>query len=1067
MLFNRFAVNRHIWTHVSFSDNTHSTASTSTFVFVSTATKNRDSMDNTDCLTEPEKLDCVTLSFVIRTILKDNRLWVNTIYVDNYTSTEAETIHIPENTAPIPRTIGITCLHSCTLQTNLSFIAASFQQSLVFVITNITFKNSSIFVRNLHLNFQNVQFLGSTVRDVTESGDLFGQIELHFFQIKSEQLKLEPGGNSEFIFMEKSFVATVFFAESALINCSVHVKTPQLLFDSKATSYLDTHLMFNVGLVCLSMFQDDVFAGMCTQGVSSLAITATKLTTKFTNCVVKNTAGIRLRKQDSGLLESWIQTTIQNSSFHSNRKMGSGWGLEIFYFPRDVMTSEAHNMITITNSRFVENVGDRVGSVVSFGGAVIIHGPNYASMCNKMFVNIENSTFLNNKAMDGSGAIFLLESCLVTTISNCTFGNTNQRFVAPKGVFLLSHSEVSIDSSTFTTTLKQNSPSLIELNMLSAQAQVKQLTFTLQCLEWYKLSWESKFILGEAKEVKMYCTSCPSAFYVLSDGQFLVSKLTNQSDISVQEKQSKSTDLSCIPCPAGADCPGNDITANPNFWGFKTDLGITMYQCPIDNCCSGNCSAYHECAEHRTGVLCGGCEENYSLSLLSANCVESASCNNPWMWPVVVMALVLYVVWYTFKNDIFDIPVRIAKICETRGQTESVNNMDKGYFGIVTYFVQIKAVMTISNSGESTTSIKHIFDQIDSYIQLGLNFELAHVTSDLCVIPGLTTTQKTIFKLIFLVGLFVFWNILFVSLSLLKHAFVGTNVGKKWVKNVKIKLVCALVEIVKYTYVGFTSLMFYSLVCTSVAGNQIWFYDGSVLCYTEWQFAMIVFGLTFVIPYPLLVYFGMKLLNNKKISNPSFFLASCFPLPVVLYWLTLSHMSSKMKNQQSKQGPIQEAESENTLYDAFKGGFRESEEGTQYWESVQMMRRLLISATILIPDSKIQLCVCFVLCIVFLVHHLCRNPFVHHVSNKSETFSLSLLCGVAAINLLKASYLYGEKDTQGTQVQMLRDLELIEKMLVVWLIAFIILLESVFALFKRRGKQQMPNLEEWYQTHRL
>ncbi len=169
-------------------------------------------------------------------------------------------------------------------------------------------------------------------------------------------------------------------------------------------------------------------------------------------------------------------------------------------------------------------------------------------------------------------------------------------------------------------------------------------------------------------------------------------------------------------------------------------------------------------------------------------------------------------------------------------------------------------------------------------------------------------------------------------------------------------------------------------------------------------------------------------------------MATCFPVPVLLYWLLLFCKQNKEARWPAEideecEGKVDVAQA---IYDGLARGFRESKHGTQHWEGVLMFRRLLISATILIPNSQIQLCLCLALCLVFLNHHSSQRPFVHGVSNRSETFSLSLLCGVAAINLFKTA----ELNPEGPQVAILNCLELMEGMFVVLLIFFIVCMET-------------------------
>ncbi len=113
-----------------------------------------------------------------------------------------------------------------------------------------------------------------------------------------------------------------------------------------------------------------------------------------------------------------------------------------------------------------------------------------------------------------------------------------------------------------------------------------------------------------------------------------------------------------------------------------------------------------------------------------------------------------------------------------------------------------------------------------------------------------------------------------------------------------------------------------------------------------------------------------------------------------------------------------------------------------------MLRRLSISATILIPNALIQLTVCLVLCLAFLFHHTYIKPFRNNISNLAEGFSLSLLCGVAAINLMKSCFLYTDAKPKGPQEEIMEFLQLVEIMSVVLLIIVIVCFEVGYAVSK-------------------
>ncbi len=802
--------------------------------------------------------------------------------------------------------------------------------------------------------FTHVQLVNSVVTDWQPTKGSFGHMALHFH--KSEFLNQIVDNSTMYgLFLKKTFSATVTFSGSKLMNASIDISIPHLAFLATDTSFRTSHISLSIARNCFTKFQSVLF----TNGIPPLSyqilvtISSNQLNLTFLHCVVQNSSGgFGITKTDSGLLDSWIQVNFQNCVFKQNTKLGSGAAVQIVFLTPTADKVGPGNNVEIIDSLFTKNHAQRFGTTSSQGRGISISGQATQADCNLLNIHIHNTTFVDNKAADGGGALYISDSCFTTKISNSTFQVTQTLFDSRKGTFVLSHSEISIGASVFTRNIKELPPSLIDMEMMSDRAQVKQLNMTVQCHRWSKLTVDGTFIDQQAKEIKLSCTSCPSSFYIPSEGHFAVSFSPNETGVSVfaEETARNAEDLSCIPCPPGANCPGNDITAKPNFWGSNINSKIIMYPCPADYCCQVNCSSYSHCSDHRTGVLCGACAEHHSLSMLSLECINMNNCNDHWLWPLVMLVVITYMAWYTFRNHIFGIPAFVAsKMCSWCSTTHStdVYYIDKGYFGIVTYFIQVKAVMGLSISLDDKRAVNSWFDQIQAYIELGLNFELSYISNDTCALKGLTSMNKMIFKLSFLFGIFAFWNIIFLALSLVKQFIIQTGVKTDKLAKFQIKLIYGLVEIIKYTYLGFTSIVFYSLTCTFVGGKYVWFYDGSVQCYSLWQQLMIIFATTFVLPYPFLIYLGAKHLNCKRVSYKLFLLAVYFPLPVLFVFLVLLYKDNKnnpLHTTDSKR-QTEEVYAEQALADGFTGGFRKSKQNTQYWEAVLMLRRLLISAT--------------------------------------------------------------------------------------------------------------------------
>ena len=65
-----------------------------------------------------------------------------------------------------------------------------------------------------------------------------------------------------------------------------------------------------------------------------------------------------------------------------------------------------------------------------------------------------------------------------------------------------------------------------------------------------------------------------------------------------------------------------------------------------------------------------------------------------------------------------------------------------------------------------------------------------------------------------------------------------------------------------------------SLVCVSMATGKVWFYDGTVQCFNNWQVFMVASCIIYVLSFPFMLTLGMKLLQENKISSVNFYVAA-------------------------------------------------------------------------------------------------------------------------------------------------------------------------------------------------
>ena len=108
-------------------------------------------------------------------------------------------------------------------------------------------------------------------------------------------------------------------------------------------------------------------------------------------------------------------------------------------------------------------------------------------------------------------------------------------------------------------------------------------------------------------------------------------------------------------------CSGSSSTIKRNYWFGNVTGKPTVTFCPINycnfSCCETSNGYYHlspvrdnQCRSHRTGPACGNCEEGYTLSFDSPECVDVKECGIG--QTILVLALIL-LYWVIIITAVF------------------------------------------------------------------------------------------------------------------------------------------------------------------------------------------------------------------------------------------------------------------------------------------------------------------------------------------------------------------------------------------------------------------------------
>ena len=367
---------------------------------------------------------------------------------------------------------------------------------------------------------------------------------------------------------------------------------------------------------------------------------------------------------------------------------------------------------------------------------------------------------------------------------------------------------------------------------------------------------------------------------------------------TISENKSKSV---CYPCPVGATCTGH-IRSLPNYWGYynKKDQ-IAMIRCPDKYCCQDydSCIGISGCSQDRTGMFCGTCKDNFTVSLFSANCIPNDVCYTGLVLTVYFLAALGYTValfslntvkatlhnklkkiWHTLKN-------KIKNRAESQlvGSNSQIGNEDIyenhsneiKYLQIMFFYIQDAELFKVklpSKLAQEEHFLVKLF-QISPEIVLSIYSNI----SDICFLSATTNVTKVWLKTLF--GPCV---MLFISL------FYIVQLGLSRFKCVRDKGLKSFRGICTKTFILVYLLTFQQIIkgtftlaqCVEILDKQFLYIQGAIECYQWWQVLVQTYILTNLIPSLFVLSSFVFPLKQKKILLKLFLLTCIMPIPMFL-----------------------------------------------------------------------------------------------------------------------------------------------------------------------------------------
>ncbi len=337
---------------------------------------------------------------------------------------------------------------------------------------------------------------------------------------------------------------------------------------------------------------------------------------------------------------------IMKSRFDGSTRTGKGGA--VF-----VLSEFKGSMVFLNHCSFSENTVYRPNNeILALGGAIYVEGI-------ALNMSILGSAFSNNFASD-SGMALYTSLGVSLFIGNSSFlyeiNRTDDAFPSMLFVVGILHNL----NGSIKITQTKSKPFGQNLQVLSIAKGIN-LHANVSCPLWYKhdikysvsshenpLSNPFQLITG----LSYNCLPCPESFYTpIHSSKQLIFPVSTKPHLAMPKQ--------CLPCPHGAICSGSDVIPRPKYWGYWYKGELFFAKCPSKYCCSGRgkepCTRYNYCTGNRTNVLCGVCQDGYSVSIITGKCIPDDECGNDhWFWPLVFLGTMVYAIWYTFLGNIFE-----------------------------------------------------------------------------------------------------------------------------------------------------------------------------------------------------------------------------------------------------------------------------------------------------------------------------------------------------------------------------------------------------------------------------
>ena len=387
-------------------------------------------------------------------------------------------------------------------------------------------------------------------------------------------------------------------------------------------------------------------------------------------------------------LKQLHQVHIASSTFRDNRATGMGGSVWCEF------RSNWGGVIEIFNSTFLNNKATITTSSIgtqsfSAGGAIYITSKLYkCTEIDTPNVKISSSYFYNNVAQAFGGSLYLGIGIFVSITDTDMIYNASE--FSWNGDLISAVCRIQFTGVNITVDSTNGATSSIDFISAFEDAFIKPSELYIQCpvghfLDLRYLLITDGELYGAFSSLQSFCRRCSEKEYTPHFGYAYLNYTEESEQFSV-ENNIHENKVECLPCPYGGECNVGLLRARPKFWGYCDGGEYYFQRCPNGYCCNGDsipCRTFDTCASGRVGTLCGHCQDGYSESVLSADCLKDENCDDFWVWPICILGAAFYIFYYSFKSELTNVCIMVFKSlinkcedCKNRGGNPDKVNVE-------------------------------------------------------------------------------------------------------------------------------------------------------------------------------------------------------------------------------------------------------------------------------------------------------------------------------------------------------------------------------------------------------